>query len=92
MFGIQFGFASPCEACSKAAFLQTANSAKVKEAIKVARNAQAQIDGLLAAGYAADDERVKNYEKAKQGAKKRLPGITFQATFDETESKSGKVG
>ena len=62
MFGIQFGFASPCEACSKAAFLQTANSAKVKEAIKVARNAQAQIDGLLAAGYAADDERVKNYE------------------------------
>ena len=36
MFGIQFGFASPCEACSKAAFLQTANSAKVKEAIKKA--------------------------------------------------------
>ena len=92
MLGIQFGFASPCEACSQAAFLQTANSAKVKEAIKVARNAQAQIDGLLAAGYAADDERVKNYEKAKQGAKKRLPGITFQATFDETEAKSGKVG
>ena len=92
MFAIQYGFASPCEACSKETFCQVASSAKVKEAIKVARNAQAQIDGLLAAGYAADDERVKNYEKAKQGAKKRLPGITFQATFDETEAKSGKVG
>ena len=92
MFAIQYGFASPCEACTKETFCQVASSAKVKEAIKVARNAQAQIDGLLAAGYAADDERVKNYEKAKQGAKKRLPGITFQSTFDETEAKSGKVG
>ena len=92
MFAIQIGFSHPCEACSKEQFYQIVKSSKVIEAIKVARNAQAQVDALLAAGYASDDERVKDYEKAKQIAKKRLPGITFQATFDETESKSGKVG
>ena len=92
MFAIQFNFAAPCELCAKEIFCNVASSYRVKEAIRVARSAQAQIDALLAAGYSSDDERVKDYEKAKQIAKKRLPGITFQATFDETESKSGKVG
>lgn len=78
MFAIQIGFSHPCEACSKEQFYQIVKSSKVIEAIKVARNAQAQVDALLAAGYASDDKRVKDYEKAKQIAKNDSLALLFR--------------
>lgn len=92
MFVFQKSFASPCKECTKEIFYELVSSSVVVGAVQDARYYQAEIDKLPSELTEEEAKIKKQYEAKKQNAKKRLPGLIFQATFVETQSKKGFVG
>lgn len=92
MFVYQKSFASPCVEVTEKIWNELLNSSNVNRAILDARYYQQEIDKLPKEPTKEQAEEKKKYETQKQQAKKRLPGIIFQASFAQTQSKKGFVG
>ena len=92
MFVYQKSFGQPCIEVTPEIFYELLNSSAVGSAIQEARYSQSCIDSLQ--GNDSEEARAqkKMWEQKKQNAKKRLPGIVFQATFERTQSKKGHWG
>ena len=78
MFDYSYNFTLPCQECTAEEFEKLVTSAKVRSAIAKARECEAAIRQL---GDDADEMR-KQLEAEKAKAKRNLPCIMFQATFD----------
>ena len=78
MFDYSYNFTLPCQPCTAEEFEKLVTSAKVRSAIAKARECEAAIRQL---GDDADEMR-KQLEAEKAKAKRNLPCIMFQATFD----------
>ena len=78
MFDYSYNFTLPCKPCTAEEFEKLVTSAKVRSAIAKARECEAAIRQL---GDDADEMR-KQLEAEKAKAKRNLPCIMFQATFD----------
>ena len=78
MFDYSYNFTLPCKPCTAEEFEKLVTSAKVRSAIAKARECEASIRQL---GDDADEMR-KQLEAEKAKAKRNLPCIMFQATFD----------
>ena len=78
MFDYRYNFTLPCQECTAEEFEKLVASAKVRSAIAKARERDAAIRQL---GDDADEMR-KQLEAEKAKAKRNLPCIMFQATFD----------
>ena len=78
MFDYSYNFNLPCQPCTAEEFEKLVTSAKVCSAIAKARECEAAIRQL---GDDADEMR-KQLEAEKAKAKRNLPCIMFQATFD----------
>ena len=81
MFDYSYNFTLPCQQCTAEEFEKLVTSAKVRSAIAKARECEAAIRQL---GDDADEMR-KQLEAEKDKAKRNLPCIMFQATFDANE-------
>lgn len=92
MFVYQKTFGSPCTDCTEEIFRQLINSSAVISAVQDARYYQDCIDKLVGKEDEAYEQKRKEFERKKQNAKKKLPGIVFQSTFVETKSKKGFCG
>lgn len=92
MFDYQKSFGSPCITMTEQLFEELINCSVVVSAIDTVRYYQDKIDHLPTVRNDAEEKQYKEYEKMKQNAKKRLPGIMFQATFLPTQSKKGYNG
>ena len=85
MFDYSFNFTLPCQECTAEEFEKLVTSDKVRRAIAKARECEAAIRQL---GDDADEMR-KQLDAEKAKAKRTLPCIMFQATFDaNTEGES----
>ena len=85
MFDYSYNFTLPCQECTAEEFEKLVTSDKVRRAIAKARECEAAIRQL---GDDADEMR-KQLEAEKAKAKRTLPCIMFQATFDaNTEGES----
>ena len=85
MFDYSFNFTLPCQECTAEEFEKLVTSDKVRRAIAKARECEAAMRLL---GDDADEMR-KQLEAEKAKAKRTLPCIMFQATFDaNTEGES----
>ena len=85
MFDYSYNFTLPCQECTAEEFEKLVTSDKVRRAIAKARECEAAIRQL---GDDADEMR-KQLEAEKAKAKRTLPCIMFQATFDaNTECES----
>ena len=85
MFDYSFNFTLPCQECTAEEFEKLVTSDKVRRAIAKARECEAAMRQL---GDDADEMR-KQLEAEKAKAKRTLPCIMFQATFDaNTEGES----
>ncbi len=78
MFDYSYNFTLPCQECTAEEFEKLVTSDKVRRAIAKARECEAAIRQL---GDDADEMR-KQLEAEKAKAKRTLPCIMFQATFD----------
>ena len=78
MFDYSYNFTLPCQPCTAEEFEKLVTSAKVRSAIAKARECEAALRQL---GDDADEMR-KQLEAEKAKAKRNLPCIMFQATFD----------
>ena len=78
MFDYSYNFTLPCQPCTAEEFEKLVTSAKVRSAIEKARECEVAIRQL---GDDADEMR-KQLEAEKAKAKRNLPCIMFQATFD----------
>ena len=83
MFDYRYNFTLPCQPCTAEEFEKLVTSAKVRSAIAKARECEAAIRQL---GDDADEMR-KQLEAEKAKAKRNLPCIMFQATFDADGSE-----
>lgn len=92
MFDYQKSFGSPCITVTEQIFNELISCSLVVGAIHEARYYQSLIDGLPENPSEEQLAQAKEWEKKKQNAKKRLPGIMFQATFLPTTAKSGRYG
>lgn len=92
MFVYQKTFGSPCKEVTPDIFNELLDSSVVGSAIQEARHHQSCIDSLLGNDSEGAQKQKKMWEQKKQNAKKRLPGIVFQATFERTQSKKGVWG
>lgn len=92
MFVYQKTFGSPCTKVTPDIFNELLDSSVVGSAIQDARYYQSCIDSLGDNESEAAQKQKKEWEQKKQNAKKRLPGIVFQATFERTQSKRGYWG
>src|SRR5574344_890800 len=85
MFDYSYNFPLPCQECTAEDFEKLVTSDKVRRAIAKARECEAAMRQL---GDDADEMR-KQLEAEKAKAKRTLPCIMFQATFDaNTEGES----
>ena len=85
MFDFSYNFTLPCQECTAEEFEKLVTSDKVRRAIAKARECEAAIRQL---GDDADEMR-KQLDAEKAKAKRTLPCIMFQATFDaNTEGES----
>ena len=85
MFDYSYNFTLPCQECTAEEFEKLVTSNKVRSAIAKARECEAAIRQL---GDDADEMR-KQLDAEKAKAKRTLPCIMFQATFDaNTEGES----
>ena len=85
MFDYSYNFTLPCQECTAEEFEKLVTSDKVRRAIAKARECEAAMRQL---GDDADEMR-KQLEAEKAKAKRTLPCIMFQATFDaNTEGES----
>lgn len=78
MFDYSYNFTLPCQPCTAEEFEKLVTSAKVRSAIAKARECEAAIRQLSDDA----DEMRKQLEAEKAKAKRNLPCIMFQATFD----------
>ena len=78
MFDYSYNFTLPCQECTAEEFEKLVTSDKVRRAIAKARECEAAMRQL---GDDADEMR-KQLEAEKAKAKRTLPCIMFQATFD----------
>ena len=78
MFDYSYNFTLPCQECTAEEFEKLVTSDKVRRAIAKARECEAAIRQL---GDDADEMR-KQLEAEKAKAKRTLPCLMFQATFD----------
>ena len=92
MFDYQKAFGSPCITVTEEIFYNIISSSVVAEAITTCRHYQRRIDELPNLKSEEQFAKAKEWERLKQNAKKRLPGIMFQATFLPTTAKSGRYG
>lgn len=92
MFDYQKAFGSPCITVTEEIFYNIISSSVVHEAITTCRHYQRRIDELPNLKTDEQFAKAKEWERLKQNAKKRLPGIMFQATFLPTTAKSGRYG
>lgn len=86
MFDYSYNFTLPCQECTAEEFEKLVTSDKVRRAIAKARECEAAIRQL---GDDADEMR-KQLEAEKAKAKRTLPCIMFQATFDAGEDGSNQ--
>ena len=86
MFDYSYNFTLPCQECTAEEFEKLVTSDKVRRAIAKARECEAAMRQL---GDDADEMR-KQLEAEKAKAKRTLPCIMFQATFDAGEDGSNQ--
>lgn len=90
MFYFQPTFFSQLSECTEVVFARLVQSDNVNRRIAEYRERRAEIEKMKAEGAAA--AVIKKAETAAAGFKRGLPGITFQATFEESLSKNGHRG
>ena len=88
MFDVQYSLWKPCETVTRELFYRLIRSREVVENVNEARYYQRLIDENPSAG----ETQLKEWEKRKQEAKRRIPGLLFQATVEKSVSKNGVEG
>ena len=85
MFDYSFNFNLPCQPCTAEEFQKLVTSDKVRRAIAKARECEAAIRAQALpppGGNGGGLEFIKQLEAEKAKAKRTLPCLMFQATFD----------
>ena len=88
MFDVQYSLWKPCETVTRELFYRLIRSREVVENVNEARYYQ----GLMDKNPSAGETQLKEWEKRKQEAKRRIPGLLFQATVEKSVSKNGVEG
>lgn len=90
MFYFQPTFFSQLSQCTEVVFAQLVQSDNVNRRISEYRKRRAEIEKMKNEGV--QDAAIKTAEQEAAKIKRGLPGITFQATFEESLSKNGHRG
>lgn len=90
MFYFQPTFFSQLSQCTEVVFAQLVQSDNVNRRISEYRKRRAEIEKMKNEGV--QDAVIKTAEQEAAKIKRGLPGITFQATFEESLSKNGHRG